>query len=186
MSTPTAPSSPAQRSSFVTVLAWLLIVPSVLGVLISTLQNVMIATVMPMDQMTLPSGPEAEQLPAFVTFVFGHIRALFVVFWLMTVVSLASGIGLLKRREWARLAVMALLALSILWNLGGLYLQHSLMSSMTATADAPQDFRDQFDSMASTVWMVSLAMALGFSAVSAWLIWRLGSAPIKAEFGSAV
>lgn len=180
----TAPAATAQRSTFVTVLAWLMIVPSALGVLISTLQNVLVFTVMPVDAMTLPSGPQAEQIPAFARFMMEHIRAVLVAFWLLTVLALASGIGLLRRKEWARLAVIALLALGILWNLGGLYLQHVLLSSMPAMNDAPPEFREQFDRMASTMWTVSIAMALGFSAVSAWLIWRLASVPVKAEFGA--
>lgn len=183
MSSPT-PTAPAQRSSFVTSLAWLMIVPSVLGVLITTLQNVMITTVMPMDQMMLPSELEAEQMPAFAVFMFEHMRTLLAAFWLMTVVSLASGIGLLKRKEWARLAVIALLALSILMNLGGLYVQQSFLSSVPAIVNTPPEFREQFDGMAAAMWNVSIAMALGFSAVSAWLIWRLASESVKAEFAA--
>ena len=179
------PTAPAQRSNFVTVLAWLMIVPSALGVLISTLQNVLVFTVMPMDQMTLPSGPEAEQIPAFALFMMEHMRAVFVAFWLLTVLALASGIGLLQRREWARLVVIALLALSIVMNLGGLYVQQSFLSSIPVSTDAPPEFRQQFESMASTMWTVSIAMALGFSAVSAWMIWRLNSESIKAEFGAS-
>lgn len=184
MSSPT-PTAPAQRSSFVTTLAWLLIVPSALGVLITTLQNVMITTVMPMDQMMFPSGPEAEQIPEVALFMMEHMRAVMVAFWLLTVLALASGIGLLKRKEWARLAVIALLVLNIVMNLGGLYVQQSFLSSIPVAADTPPEFREQFESMASTMWTVSIAMALGFSAVSAWLIWRLSSESIRAEFAAA-
>lgn len=179
------PTAPAQRSTFVTILAWLMIVPSALGVLISTLQNVLVFTVMPMDQMTLPSGPEAEQIPAVALFMMEHMRAVFAAFWLLTVLALASGIGLLKRKEWARLAVIALLVLNIVMNLGGLYVQQSFLSSIPVAADTPPEFREQFESMASTMWTVSIAMALGFSAVSAWMIWRLSSESIKAEFAAA-
>lgn len=184
MSSATLPA-PAQRSNFVTVLAWLTIVPSALGVLMSTAQNILVFTVMPMDQMPLPSGSEAEQIPAVALFMMEHMRAVMVAFWLLTVLALASGIGLLKRKEWARLAVIALLVLNIVMNLGGLYVQQSFLSSIPVAADTPPEFREQFESMASTMWTVSIAMALGFSAVSAWLIWRLSSESIKAEFSAA-
>lgn len=184
MSSPT-PTTPTQRSTFVTTLAWLVIVPAALGVVIATLQNVLVFTVMPLDQKALPSGPGAAHMPAFAVFMFEHMRAVFAAFWLAMVVSLASGIGLLRRREWARLLFIALLGLSILWNIAGLLIQQSVFSSMSAMPDAPPEFRAQFEDMASTMWLVSIAMAVGFSAVSAWLIWRLSSAPIKAEFGAA-
>lgn len=179
------PTTPAQRSTFVTTLAWLVIVPSALGVVITTLQNVLVFTVMPLDQMTHPSGPGTEHMPAIAVFMFEHIRAMLALFWLMTLVSLVSGIGLLKRKEWARLMFLALLGLSILWNIAGLFIQQSVFSSMTAMPEAPPEFRDQFNSVASTIWAVSIAMTVGFSAVSGWMMWRLSTAPVKAEFGAA-
>jgi hypothetical protein len=183
MSMPT-PNPPTQRSSFVTTLAWITIVPAALGVVISTLQNILFFTVMPMDPQSLPSVPDMEQMPAFVTFMLAHLRAMFVAFWLMTVVSLVSGIGLLRRKEWARLFFIALMGLSIVWNMAGVYLQQSFFSAIPSMAEAPPEFSAQFESMASTMWVVSIAMAVAFSAVSVWLIWRLSSAPIKAEFGA--
>lgn len=178
------PNPPTQRSSFVTTLAWITIVPAALGVVISTLQNIFFFTLMPVDQMPMPSGLQMDQMPAFVTFMFAHMRALFVAFWLMTVVSLVSGIGLLRRKEWARLFFIALMGLSIVWNIAGVFIQQSFFSAIPSMADAPPEFGAQFESMASTMWVVSIAMAVGFSAVSVWLIWRLMSAPIKAEFGN--
>lgn len=175
----------APRSSFVTILAWLVIVPAALGVLVATLQNVLVFTMMPMDQFALPSGPGAEHMPALALFMFRHIHAVLAVFWLLMVLSLASGIGLLRRKEWARLCFIGLMGLSILWNIAGLLIQQSVFSSMSAMPDAPPEFRTQFEDMASTMWIVSIAMAVGFSAVSGWLIWRLSSASIKAEFGAA-
>lgn len=178
-------TTPAQRSTFVTTLAWLMIVPSALGVLVSTLQTVLVFTMMPMDQMALPPADQMAQMPAFAVFMLEHMRAVVVAFWLLTVLALVSGIGLLKRREWARLVVIALLVLSIVMNLGGLYIQQSFLSSIPAMAEAPPEFREQFDSMASTMWTASVGMALVFSAVSGWLIWRLASESVKAEFAAA-
>lgn len=163
-------TAPTQRSTFVTTLAWLTIVPSALGVLVATLQNVLINTVVPMDQMALLTGPEAEHMPAFAVFMLEHMRAMLAAFWLATVVSLASGIGLLRRKEWARLLFIALMGLSILWNIGGLFIQQSVLLSMSGMPEVPPEFHAQFDDMASTMWIVSITMAVAFSAVSGWLI----------------
>lgn len=179
------PTEPAQRSTFVTTLAWMVIVPSALGVVISTLQNILVFTVIPVDQMALPTGPGAEHMPPIAVFLFGHIRAVFAAAWLLMVASLATGIGLLKRKEWARLLFIALLGLSILGNIGGFFVQQSAISTISAMPEAPSEFRAQFESMATTMQFVSIAMAVGFSAVSGWLMWRLASGPVKAEFGAA-
>ena len=178
-------TTPTQRSAFVTTLAWMVIVPSALGVVISTLQNILVFTVIPVDQMTLPTGSGAEHLPAFAVFMFEHIRAVFAAAWLLMAASLASGIGMLKRKEWARLLFIALLGLSILGSIGGIFAQQSAFSSISVMPEAPPEFSAQFETMATTMWVVSIAMAVGFSAVSGWLMWRLASAPIKAEFGAA-
>ena len=106
--------------------------------------------------------------------------------WLWMVPSQASGIGLLKRKEWARLLFIALLGLSILGNIGGFFAQQSAFSYISAMPEAPPEFHAQFERMATTMWVVSIAMAVGVSAVSGWLMWRLASAPVKAEFGAAM
>ena len=178
------PTAPTQRSTFVTTLAWLTIVPAALGVLVATLQNVLINTVIPMDQMALLTGPEAEHTPAFAAFMLEHMRAMLAAFWLATVVSLASGIGLLRRKEWARLLFIALMGLSIPWNIGGLFIQQSFLSSMSIMPEMPPEFHAQFEDMMSSMRIVSIIMAAAFSAVAGWLIWRLSSEPIKAEFGA--
>ena len=185
MSTSTVANT-AHRSTFVTVLAWLVIVMAGFTTFIAVLQNIMIATMMPLDKMPLPSGPEAERIPGFMRFMLANVRWFFLAFLVVSALTLASAIGLLRRKEWARLVFIALLALGIAWNIAGIFVQQSVLGSAAMMpTHAPAEFREQFERTASMMLIVSLVFALAFSALFGWLIKRLSSAPIRAEFSSA-
>jgi hypothetical protein len=176
----------AQRSTFVTVLAWLVILMAGFTTFIGLVQNIMISTMMPMDQMPLPSGQAAEQIPGFMRFMLANVRWFFLAFLIVSAVALASAIGLLRRKEWARLVFIALLALGIAWNVAGIFIQHSVLGSTAVVPpNAPPEFREQFERTASMMLIVSVVFALAFSALFGWLIKRLSSAPIRAEFSGA-
>ena len=46
----------------------------------------------------------------------------------------------------------------------------------------PQNFHDQFERMQTFLRIVSAAFALGISILFAWLIWKLRSPAVAAEF----
>jgi hypothetical protein len=112
-----------------------------------------------------------------------HFQLFFVAFFLALAFMLISSIGLLKRRNWARLCFIGLMALAIVWQLAGLGFQFSMFSSMheqfsaAATQGAP-DMAPFFIAIA----VFSVIFALGFSFIFGWIIKKLISAPIAAEF----
>lgn len=172
-------SPPAARSTFVTVLAWVFIVLAGLATLISGLQNLMLHTMMPTN-LTPPTGPGAEHMPAFMRWMLSHIRLFFLAVLLLSASTLAAAIGLLKRRNWARLAIVTLLTLGIVWNLGALVLQQQMMAVPLAGIPGPHhaDFEQTFQVMR----IASAAIAVGISLLFAWLIKRLCSVDVRAEF----
>lgn len=91
-----SPPSPPPRSSFVTVLAWLLIATSALLVPVSVLSLLML--------LARSYGTASATLSGFLAVVVAPPAAL------------ATGIGLLRRRRWAWYATIALLALLIVTN----------------------------------------------------------------------
>lgn len=179
---------PAQtRSTFVTVLAWIFIALTGFGSMIGVLQIVMLETVMkPMgfeDAMTdLPSGMPGmpEGLGAF----FQHFDLLMYATNAMTVLTLIASIGLLKRREWARKLFIAMMVVSILWQFGVLGLQIALQSQMmqmmqmSAIEPNAPDMRPFFIGFI----VFAGAIALAFSGLFGWIIKRLVSPSIVAEF----
>ena len=177
------------RASFVTVVAWIFIVLSGFSTLIGALQNLMIRS-MPFDQLNSAlQDSTAAQLPAPARVLFSHFQLLFLATFLLSLLMLISSIGLLRRHNWARLVFMGLLVFGIMYLLGGLFLQQSFMSSFdkSFSAAAPQDslFRAntrQFQSIFTAMRVFMIVFSLGIAGLFGWIVARLGSAPIRAEF----
>lgn len=175
-------NSTTDRSSFVTVVAWIFIVLSGFGTMISILQNIMIQTMFNASEMekVMQAQPPPGS-PPFATFMASHFQLFFASFLVVSALMLISSIGLLKRKNWARLIFIGLMSLGILWNIGGLALQFTMFSSVqnnfASVPDAP-DMKSFMIAMA----VFSVVLALGFSALFGWIAKRLLSPSIVAEF----
>ena len=175
-------NSTINRSTFVTVVAWIFIVLSGFGTMISILQNIMIQTMF--------NGPEMEKFlqtppppgaPPFAAFMADHFQFFFAAFLIVCALMLASSIGLLKRKNWARLIFVGLMVLGIVWNLGGLVLQFTMFSSMQggfANAPGAPNMKPFMIAMA----VFGVIFALGFSGLFGWIAKRLVSPAVVAEF----
>lgn len=168
---------PAQRSTFVTVLAWLLIVFAGFATFIGIMQNIMIHTIMPIDRMPA-DAPGMERMPGIFRFLFSNVRLFFLSFLVLSAVALVSAIGLLKRRNWSRLLFVGLFGLGILWNIAGVILQQVVISSMPTPAGAPPEF----ESAATFMLLFGVLFAAAFSALFGWLMFKLLSRRVRAEF----
>ena len=172
------PAQQSQRSTFITVLAWVFIVLAGLATLISALQNVLLSTMGAFD-LPVKHGPLEEQAPAAVRFMAEHVRLFFLSFFGLSAFTLASSVGLLRRKNWARIAFVLILCLGIFWNVGGVLFQELAFPAAGVVApDAPPGFQD-----AQGIMLVfTFAIAIGLSLLFAWLIWRLLSTRVRAEF----
>src|SRR5262245_38004070 len=106
----------ASRSTFVTVLAWLCIVMFSFGTVICILQNVMLYFMFP----EMPPVPEDPQMPAAFRWMFDNFRLMFFAMLLFVAFMLVASISLLKRQDWARIAFIVALGLSIVWGFASL------------------------------------------------------------------
>ena len=94
-------SAVKQRSTFVTVVAWIFIALSGFGALVGILQNIMLQTVLRSEEFgqAMQAAPLQPGLPPFATFMFEHFQWFFLAALLANVVMLVVSIGLLKRRK---------------------------------------------------------------------------------------
>ena len=186
-------SSARPKSTFVTVVAWIFIILSGFATFISLLQNLMVGF-MPRDMFdsAMQDSTFTHVMPPAARFMFSHLRLLFLCFFILTALTLAASIGLLQRRNWARLLFIGLLGLGIVYNLAGLVLQQSMLPSMTSqfpldsTFSADSTFRataQQFDQMMAGFRVVMYVVTIGFAALFGWIIAKLLSRPIREEFG---
>jgi len=129
---------------------------------------------------------QAHGAPPFAQFMFGHMQWFFLGFLLFSALLLVTSIGLLKRWNWARLVFIAFMVLSIAWSIGSIGLQMAMMSSMQADVSAMQHAPVDFRAFQIVVTGMSTLFALAFSVLYAWIIKRLASAPVIAEFRAKV
>lgn len=174
--------TPPQRSNFINVLAWIFIVLGGFATFMSILQNIMIRTMFPKEQMAqaMQQAEKTEQMPAFANFMFSHFDLFLLFFLVVSATSLIAAIALLKRKNWARIIFIVLMILGILWNVGGLVLQFTMFSSMPemASKGAPPEF----EKMMLIMKIASVVMVIAVSTLFAWIIKKLTSAPIRDEF----
>ena len=173
-----------QRSTFVTVVAWIFIALSGFGTVIAALQNVMLFTVFRSPEATQAlQAPPPPGTPPAAAFMASHFYLFFIAFLVISAFTLISSVGLLKRWNWARLSFIGLMALGIAWNLGGLVLQFGIFSSMQEqfAASALHDGQEMQPFFIAIV-VVSVLFAVGFSVLFAWIAKRLHSPAIVSEF----
>jgi hypothetical protein len=176
------------RSTFVTVVAWTFIAIAGFASFIAVLQALMFAFVFPAEMFRAPEGAKGlEGMPAFFRFMLQHIMWFFIFFWALSVATLACAIGLLRRKNWARVAFVAIMALGIIWNLSGIWLQEQMMSSFPKPpVHDPRmaEFDAGFETMMAIMRFAMAAFAIAISALFAWIIKRLVSESARAEFGA--
>lgn len=176
-----------QRSSFVTALAWIFIVLAGFATLISALQNVMITVMLPVADMQAAAAQakDDERMPWFVAFMMQNVRLVFFAFFVLCVATLTAAIGLLRRKNWARILFIGLMGFGVLWNIGGVIFSFVFFSSMPQIPEtAPQGFGDQFELMSKVMIGFNIVLAVGLTVLFAWICKRLISSDVRREFSA--
>jgi hypothetical protein len=171
-----------RRSTFVTTLAWVFIVLTGFASLIAVVQSFMLYFVFPLDEMRAQMSEAASEMPPAAVFMLAHFELLFSAFLVVSLAALVVSIGLLRRKNWARLAFIGLMVLGVVWNIAGLALQQTFMSQMPVPRGTPAEFQESFGSMMRVMSVFSVVFALAVSSVFGWIAWRLRSPGIVAEF----
>lgn len=176
-------SPPSPPSAFVTAVAWVFIVLSALATLVSIVQNIMIYTFFPADQVqaSFAQAHQQQQMPPGAMFVFEHIRVLITSILVITSSTLVASIGLLRRHNWARILFVVLLVLGIAWNIGGVFWNWIVFLSMPVS-QAPSAAQTQFKIISKVIMFFSVGTAIGMSLLFGWMIKRLISPAIRREF----
>jgi hypothetical protein len=176
------------KSAFITALAWVFIVLGGFATLISVLQNIMIAVLMPMDEMAkvAEQARNDEHMPWFAAMMFQHMRLFFLAFLVVCSTTLAGAIGLLLRKNWARILFIALMALGILWNVAAMVFTVVFVTSLPVPPGSPAGFADQFETMSRIMMAFNIVLAIAFTALFGWILKRLMSDDIRREFSASV
>lgn len=182
-----ATASNAPRNSFVTVVAWIYIALEGLSAFVLVLETLLVNVIFPVDQLqaAMARADDKMPMPPAFTWMFGHLRLILALCLALALIKLTAAIGLLLRHNWARLLFIGVLAFSIAWSVATIFLQQYTISSIMTTPvppNAPENFREAMEGMMMAVRTVTAVFALGFAGLFAWMIKKLVSPEIVAEF----
>lgn len=163
------------RSLLVTATAWLVIGLAVLTLGSTLLPALGLAWPQVLQPLALRLQPLAAQAPWLLLGGAAVAAAL-----------LACAVGLLRRLEWARRLAIGVLALAALSQLGGLWLQHQVVSGLLDLTLSSQPVPDLaagvLGALARTTQALGWLLSLAAGALMLWLMWRLISGRERQEF----
>jgi hypothetical protein len=178
------PDAPARRSTFVTVLAWLGIVWFGFCTLMVGAESFMLKPLfekgfmgqMPVAPGATPLSPEALETSG------QFMQVMFLIFTAVMALGVVTSIGLLHRRNWARILTIVYLVLN-----GGcalLGVASGWIMGSIPMASPPPEFPSgaQWDAMMGVMRTLLIVMGIVAALICGWLIYKLLSKPIQAEF----
>jgi hypothetical protein len=172
-----------KKSTFVTVLAWIFIALAGFATFISIFQNIMVWTLFPVEEMNKAFEGSQEQVSFFISFMFSNIRFIVLGIFIVSGITFVSAIGMLKRKNWGRLIFIAVMGLGICWNIFALIIQNWMMASMP---DFPfAEMETPLFIIMTIMKIVTFVFVVAFSYLFGWLIYKLASPKVKAEFTRA-
>ncbi len=181
---PPALSEP-QKSTFVTVVSWIFIVLSGFSCCIFLFQSIVYFTMMPNIEQQMMNNPQlgemmkdpkfSENAPQMGQMMFSFMRYIFIGLFIASSITLFSSIGLLKRKNWARIIFIIFLSLGLAFNCLTILQQLGTAMMLGRAEGGVQTF-------GLAIVFFSIGIASGFSILFGWIIKELVSAKIKAEF----
>lgn len=167
----------APQSTFVSVLAWMIIILNGFAVLVGLMQNVMVNFFFPSMFVNSPSArSEAFSFTLLRVFAFGFLVSVAFMTY--------CGYALLKRRNWARRVLIVACGLGCAWGIVSVLLLAlgiigpGRLPNSGPTA-VPPDMRHMFAAMFVMTSMITVGMCV----LLGWIIRRLRSPDVRAEFG---
>lgn len=179
-----AAATPDRQSPFITELAWIFIGLAGFATIIFLLQNLMVHLMLPAADMRVAADQaRLERAPWFGPFALQYFRWFILAVLLSSAATLAAAVGLLKRRNWARILFVVLMGVGILWSLMGVaatvifYMSIPDLAALTGQGPTGRVLL-----MSKALVFIVTALALAFSAQFGWIAKQLMSHEVRREF----
>jgi heme/copper-type cytochrome/quinol oxidase subunit 3 len=124
----------------------------------------------------LLDAADRNQDTGLASFMESHLRLYVGAILVISAVTFASSIGLLKRRKWARVLLICLMTLFIVLNIGSVVFHLPEFSAA---------FREPIEYPNGLAIIFSAVMNVVASVVLAWTLKRLASRALNGEFGES-
>jgi hypothetical protein len=171
--TPQEPPKAIPHSPFIDGLAWSTIIAGALLALLSLLEWAAFAAMDPSIDLKMLLGQFGVdvELPAYAVFMFKHMKTISASLFALSVVSIVCALGLLQRKNWARIAFIVMLVLSIALNGAGLYFSLVFLGGPMAMS-------------AKAAMLINAVLIIVLSWMMVWMVKRLRTDDIKREFSA--
>jgi hypothetical protein len=176
------PTQSSPRSLSVTLLAWVTIIPAAFAVLVTLLQTVLFTAFMSPGQLEqlfamLPPGMEALPRISYET-----LRIVLFALLAGSVSFLVTGIGLLRRRNWARIVFVAAVALGTLYGVVTYFFMDTAADLSMLVPPAGINGSVDVAPIVTMMRAATTVLTVVFTALNLWLIAWLLSPAIRSEF----
>jgi len=173
------------------VLAWISIAAAAFGVLGSTVQLVL-GLVMPANyplRLLNPYGGDLPDLPPSMVWYYAHPVIVAGIGLAGSGLLLWASWGLLKRREAARKGFIALVAVFTAYQFGVVAFVPDFIAGFFAlqagSLPPGQSMPPELEQIMGLFTWVALAVVLVFAVLHAWIVWKLCTPSVRAEFRPA-
>jgi hypothetical protein len=183
---PVTPAESGPRSTLVTVVAWLFLVLSALGTL-GALLSVFALAVTPTVAVDAAINRVSQDttfihlVPAPYLYMLHHVYLVALIKVLWRAVVLIVSIGVLRRREWARRAFIAVLGIEIVVVIVALFVGQSIGLTLASQIASGSRSGQVPPGMGSGLALAAL-LELGVVAILLWLLFTFRSARVREEF----
>ncbi|MGM0442227.1 MAG: hypothetical protein ACQEQC_07395 [Elusimicrobiota bacterium] len=172
----------SKNDKFINRIAWLFLVLSSFSALGGILKIITINFASPFNEMQrIWQAPSIlGQLPEFSRFFINNMQVIMIIFLLSSVLMVISSIGVLRRKNWARVIFIILLVIVIIQSIGGLLLQSYLLTKMPFSSYGIH--LPNFKSVVTTIRAVSIFFGVIVTVFLGNIIRRFMSTEIKSKF----
>jgi hypothetical protein len=135
----------------------------------------------PEEMNDLASTPGSEEIPLFIRFMVSNIRYFFLSILVLSATTLASSIGLLKRKNWGRIIFIVIMSLGIAWIVFGVFMQFTMFPDMSGEMSDMME-ASKMKMMFTIMRIFMVVFSAAFCVLFGWIIKKLMSPSIKQEF----
>jgi hypothetical protein len=175
----------SNRTKFVSVMAWVMIVLCAISLLGIGFEMVIFSWVVPegtIDDVIRQVSAISPISPS-ILWTLQHLLTVFTIAAFLSLIMLAAAIGLLKRQEWARKTVIGIIAFWTLVGWVSILFQDSMTAQLlTPPPGTPQEVIDELARAASTMRLMSIVFNAVVTVLHGWIIWKLFQPEILREF----
>ena len=166
-----------ERSTFVTVVGWLFIILSAIGMLQSLLFMFLpFDKLLPTAQVQPLPGQQVQDAQAFMRSI---MHGMFIFMFVVETWVLLSSIGLVMRKGWARISFIIICAISTFFSV--IYVLMGLLGRSMPMGQAPDVTPAMADAMHGMMTVMAVMGAV-FSALFIFIIYKLSTRKIVQEF----